>query len=112
MGGAAPAAEGARLALWDGGSLVGGLASLPRSAFDAPTAKGMQTGGFFAWQSESYRVDATIVPSLVGNVVAGLGAATGARSGEAGTSYAVRLGAAWSGNALPSIRPAALVWPK
>lgn len=97
LGGAAQTAEGGRLTLWDGGRLVAGVASPPTAGFTGRSASGMQMGGFLAWQSEDYRVDATLAPSLDGSVAAGLGAAYGARPGQVGTSYGVRLGAAWSG---------------
>lgn len=97
LGGAAQATDSGRFTLWEGGSLAAGVSPLPRSAFGPQPSAGMQMGGFLAWQSDDYRVDATLAPSLDGSVVAGLGAVTGARPGQAGTSYGVRLGAAWSG---------------
>jgi hypothetical protein len=97
LGGAAPAMEGTRLAGWSSGNLFGGVTSVATEAFSPTPAKGMQMGGFLAWQAEDYRVDATLAPSFDGSVVAGLGAAVGAKRGQTGTSYGVRLGAAWLG---------------
>ncbi len=96
LGGAAiAAAEGPRLTLWDDGGLAMGMAAAAPSAVPE-NPSGMQTGGFLAWRGESYRLDATVAPSSVGTVAAGLGATTGVLPGQIGTSYGVRLGAAWS----------------
>ncbi|PKU25288.1 hypothetical protein [Telmatospirillum siberiense] len=98
LGGAASSsAGGTRLAGWGNGNLVAGVAPLTGGAFNDMTSKGMQTGGFLAWQAEDYRVDASLTPSLDGSIVAGLGAAVGAKPGQPGTSYGLRLGAAWLG---------------
>ncbi len=96
LGGAASsAAEGARLTVWGDEGLAMGVAAPPPSAL-SENASGMQTGGFLAWRGDSYRLDATLAPSNVGTVAAGLGAAAGALPGELGPSYGLRLGAVWS----------------
>jgi len=97
LGGAAfIGAEGARLTLWDGGSIAVGIASPPVALPSQQDRGNLQTGGFFAWHGDAYRLDATL--AAAGNGVnAGLGAAVGAFPGETGTSYGVRLGTAQSG---------------
>ncbi len=99
LGGAAPMLGDARTTtVWNnGGSLLAGVAPLGSGAFPLPGGKGMQMGGFLAWQSGDYRLDATVAPSLDGSVIAGLGAAYGARPGSMGTRYGLRFGAAWLG---------------
>lgn len=97
LGGAAATSGGTRLTGWGSGDLVAGVAPIASSAFSEPSPKGMQMGGFLAWQAEDYRIDASLAPSFDGSVVAGLGAAVGAKPGQTGTSYGVRLGAAWLG---------------
>lgn len=97
LGGAAPSTDGTRLAGWGNGNLVAGVTPLAKDAFGSLSSKGMQMGGFLAWQAEDYRVDASLAPSPDGSVVAGLGAAVGAKPGEPGTSYGLRIGAAWLG---------------
>lgn len=98
LGGAASSPAGVtRLGDWGNGSLVAGIAPLSGGAFSDMGAKGWQTGGFLAWQADGYRVDASLAPSFDGSVVAGLGAAVGAKPGQTGTSYGLRLGAAWLG---------------
>jgi hypothetical protein len=97
LGGAAQPAEGTRLGAWGSGNLVAGVSPMPGAAFTSAPTKGMQMGGFLAWQAEDYRVDATLSPSFDGSVTAGLGAAVGAKPGQTGTSYGLRLGAAWLG---------------
>jgi hypothetical protein len=91
-GGAAPTAEDARVTLWNGGSLAAGVAPVADGILDRPNARGMQYGGFVAWQWGDYRVDATVAPSLGGSVVAGFGAAFG--TNPLGTSYGLHFGAA------------------
>lgn len=98
VGGAAQASEGTRLAGWGDGSLVAGVSPMAGSAFGGLTARGMKTGGFLAWQADDYRLDASVAPSLDGSVIAGVGAVVGARPGQTGTSYGLRLGAAWLGD--------------
>lgn len=106
LGGAAPTSDDARVTLWNGGTMSAGFGPVATGTFATPslkglsgktTGKGMQMGGFLAWQSGDYRIDATLAPSLDGSVVAGLGAAVGAAPGTLGTSYGVRLGGAWLG---------------
>ncbi len=97
LGGAAPSTEGMRLAGWGNGTLIAGVEPLATGAFGSLSSKGMQKGGFLAWQAEDYRVDASLAPAADGSVVAGLGAAVGAKPGQPGTSYGLRLGAAWLG---------------
>jgi len=105
IGGAAQPSEGTRLAGWGDGSLVAGVTPMPSSAFSNPSSKGMKMGGFLAWQADDYRLDASLSPSRDGSVVAGLAAAVGARPGQTGTSYGLRLGAAWLGERF-TINPA------
>ncbi len=97
LGGAAPSAEGTRLTGWGNGNLFAGVSPLASSGFGALSSKGMQMGGFLAWQADDYRLDASLAPSFDGSVVAGLGAAIGAKPGQPGTSYGLHLGAAWLG---------------
>jgi len=105
IGGAAQPSEGTRLAGWGDGSLVAGVTPMPSSAFTNPSSKGMKMGGFLAWQADDYRFDASLSPSREGTVIAGLAAAVGARPGQTGTSYGLRLGAAWLGERF-TINPA------
>lgn len=97
LGGAAPTSQDARVTVWNDGSVSAGVAPLAPAPFASQSVKGMQMGGFLAWQSGEYRVDATVAPSLDGSIVAGLGAIVGPRSGSSGTSYGLRFGAAWLG---------------
>jgi hypothetical protein len=99
LGGAAQGVEGTRLGELGEGSLLAGVSPVTDGAFGSLASRGMKMGGFVAWQAEGYRVDASVAPSLGGSVIAGVGAAVGARPGQAGgTSYGLRLGAAWLGD--------------
>ena len=109
LGGAALAgADGARITMYqtdDGvsagvGSTNVGLASSP---FGTP---GMQTGGFLAWQSSIYRIDATLNPTFDGQTVAGVGASIVPRPGELGTSYGLHIGTAWASTDRFTVNPA------
>lgn len=98
-GGALGLFEGTHITLWDEGNLMAGVTSMRVTPLDQTSANGMKRGGFLAWQTEGYRVDATLAPSMDGSVVAAaFGAAIGPRPGETGTSYGVQLGAAWVGD--------------
>ncbi len=98
LGGALRSADAAaRVVVWDGGSMTAGLAQPDQSPVAGPVLKGMQLGGFLAWQGEDYRFDAILAPAIDRSFVAAFGASAGALPGEAGTSYGVHLGAAWSG---------------
>jgi len=109
MGGAALATgDTARITMWqtdDGVSagLAPASASLSSSAFGVP---GMQAGGFLAWQSSIYRIDATLNPSFDGQTIAGVGASVGAMPGEAGTSYGLHIGTALASTDHFTINPA------
>lgn len=109
LGGAALAtSESARTTMWqsdDGVSAGLGPASssLATSTFGAP---GMQAGGFVAWQSSIYRIDATLYPNFDGQSMAGVGASVGALPGEPGTSYGVHIGTAWAATDHFTINPA------
>jgi hypothetical protein len=98
LGGAAPSTDGTSLVGWGGGNLLAGVSPVASRAFSGQSSKGMQMGGFLAWQAEDYRVDATLAPSLDGSIIAGVGAAVGAKPGQIGTSYGLRLGAALLGD--------------
>lgn len=91
-----PASE-THVTLWDRGNVYAGVAPAYSGMF-GQQARGLRNGGFVAWQSEGYRLDAMVTPALDGSVVAGLEAAVGPRPGELGTSYGVRFGAAWIGD--------------
>lgn len=111
FGGAALAnAEASRVTMWsdDESSLSAGVAaagsSVAMTNFRDPS---LQTGGFLAWQSSIYRVDATLAPNFSGQVTAGLAASVGAQPGELGTRYGLRIGTAWSAANNYSINPAA-----
>jgi hypothetical protein len=109
LGGAAVATnDSSRITMWqaDDGLSVGlgpTSSSLASSAFGGP---GMQTGGFLAWQSSIYRIDATLNPNFDGQTVAGLGASVGAMPGQEGTSYGLRIGTAWASTDHFTINPA------
>jgi hypothetical protein len=109
LGGAALAtSDSARTTVWqadDGMSagLAPASASLASSAFGAP---GMEAGGFLAWQSSIYRIDATLNPNFDGQTVAGLGASVGAMPGQEGTSYGLHIGTAFASTDHFTINPA------
>jgi hypothetical protein len=108
LGGAALAtSDGAETPIWSNDSLSAGVASsaasLGKTTFGA---SGLQTGGFLAWQSSIYRIDATLSPSYDGQVAAGLGASVGARDGEEGTRYGLRIGTAWAASEHFTVNPA------
>src|SRR5579859_2093802 len=109
LGGAAVATgDAARITMWqaDDGMSAGlgpASSSLASSAFGAP---GMQAGGFLAWQSSIYRIDATLNPNFDGQTVAGVGASIGAMPGQEGTSYGVHIGTAFASTDHFTINPA------
>lgn len=98
LGGAAlQSADSSQITLWsnkDGMSV--GVAPANASLAQSPIGGGMQTGGFLAWQTSIYRVDATLNPGFDGQVTAGVGASVGAVPGEIGTRYGLRIGTAWA----------------
>src|SRR5579863_554839 len=109
LGGAAIAtSDSARITIYqaDSGVSAGGgstSSSLATSPFGSP---GMQTGGFLAWQSSIYRIDATLDPSFDGQTIAGVGASIVPRPGELGTSYGLRIGTAWAQSDRFTVNPA------
>ena len=109
LGGAALAtADSARITMYqtdDGVSA--GLGSANSSLASSPFGNsGLQTGGFLAWQSSIYRIDATLNPTFDGQTMAGLGASIVPRPGELGTSYGLRIGTAWASTDHFTINPA------
>lgn len=111
LGGAAMAvSDSTRITMWqaDGGDLSAGLGSYSGNAALSSSAfgnSGMQAGGFLAWQSSIYRIDATLNPNFSGQTVAGIGASVGAPPGQEGTSYGLRVGGAWSSSDHFTINP-------
>jgi len=109
LGGAALAtSDASRTTVWqaDDGMSAGVAspsASLASSVFGAP---GMQAGGFLAWQSSIYRIDATLNPTFDGQTLAGVGASVGAMPGQEGTSYGLRIGTAFASTDRFTINPA------
>ena len=97
IGGAALASSDAsRVTLWsntDGMSV--GVAPTNASLSQTPIggSTGLQTGGFLAWQSSIYRVDAQLRPGFDGQVYANLGASI---ADDSGTRYGLRVGTAWA----------------
>jgi hypothetical protein len=109
LGGAAIAtSDSARITVYqaDSGVTAGvgsASSSLATSPFGSP---GMQTGGFLAWQSSIYRIDATLDPSFDGQTIAGVGASIVPRPGELGTSYGLHIGTSWASTDHFTINPA------
>lgn len=101
LGGAALAAsDSERITMWqDKDGMSAGIA--PTTATWANTS-GLQTGGFLAWQSSIYRVDATFSSSVDGQTVMGLGASID----DEGTRYGLRIGTAWAPTDRFTINPA------
>lgn len=101
LGGAALAAsDGARITMWqDDSGMSAGIA--PTGANWSNTS-GLQTGGFLAWQSSIYRVDATFSSSVDGLTVMGLGASIG---DDDGTRYGLRVGTAWASTDRFTVNP-------
>ena len=110
LGGAAMSvSDSSRITMWqaDGGISAGlgvnsGTGALASSAFGS---SGMQAGGFLAWQSSIYRIDATLNPNFDGQTVAGIGASVGAPPGQEGTSYGLRIGGAFAASDRFTINP-------
>jgi len=98
LGGAALAvSDASRITLWadkDGMSL--GLGAANGSLAQSNAGGGMQTGGFLAWQSSIYRVDATMSPNFGGQMTGAIGASVGPEAGDIGTRYGLRIGTAWT----------------
>jgi len=90
--------DSSHVTLWSSDAVSAGLSTantgLGNFAFGD---SGLQTGGFFAWQSSIYRIDATLNPSFDGQMSADFGASIGAQPGETGTRYGLRIGTAWMG---------------
>jgi len=109
LGGAALAtADSARITMYQADDGVSaGLGSASASLASSPFGgSGLQTGGFLAWQSSIYRLDATLYPSLDGQTIAGLGASIVPRPGELGTSYGLHIGTSWAATDRFTINPA------
>jgi len=110
LGGAALAtSDSARITIWqaDDGMSAGVASSTGASLANSGVgASGLQTGGFVAWQTSIYRIDATLNSSYNGQTVAGLGASIGAMPGEEGTRYGLRIGTAWAPTDRFTINPA------
>ena len=86
------------------GGMSAGIAPTSASLTDSWNASGgLQTGGFLAWQSSIYRVDATFSSSVDGKTIMGLGASIG---DEDGTRYGLRIGTAWAPNDRFTVNPA------
>lgn len=106
LGGAALAAsDSARITMWQAdGGVSGGVAPASASLADSWNPNGgLQTGGFVAWQSSIYRVDATMNSSVNGQTVMGLGASV---DDEDGTRYGLRVGTAWTPTDRFTVNPA------
>jgi hypothetical protein len=108
IGGAALAtSDASRITLWtntDGMSV--GVEPTNSSLSQTPVGgSGMQTGGFLAWQTSIYRIDAQLSPSFDGQVFAGVGASVGAMPGESGTRYGLRIGTAWAPTSNFTVNP-------
>lgn len=101
LGGAALAAsDSERITMWrDKDGMSAGIA--PTTASWASTS-GLQTGGFLAWQSSIYRVDATFSSNFDGQTVMGLGASID----DEGTRYGLRIGTAWAPTDRFTVNPA------
>jgi hypothetical protein len=96
LGGAAvSSSETARITLYSDDDAPTGQASIALSP-NSFNVSGMQAGGFLAWQSSIYRIDAIANPSFDGKTLAGVGASIGALPGEAGTSYGLHIGTAFA----------------
>ena len=109
LGGAALAAsDSARITMWqsDDGLSAGIAANGASLAESWNAASGLQTGGFVAWQSSIYRIDATLNSSINGQTILGLDASIGAMPGEEGTRYGLRIGTAWAPTDRFTINPA------
>jgi hypothetical protein len=107
LGGAAIANfDGSHVTVWSNDDLSAGVAptgsSLAKSTFGD---SGLQTGGFLAWQSSIYRVDATVSPNIEGQMSAGLGASIGAQPGESGTRYGLHIGTNWTASDRYTLNP-------
>ena len=109
LGGAAIAtSDASRTTLWqaDSGMSAGMGPTNPSLASSPFGSQGLQAGGFLAWQSSIYRIDATLNPSFDGQTIAGVGASVGAMPGELGTSYGLHIGTAWAATDRFTINPA------
>lgn len=109
LGGAALASsDSARITMWqtDDGISAGIAANGASLAESWNAANGLQTGGFLAWQSSVYRIDATFNSSVTGQTILGLDASIGAQPGEEGTRYGLRIGTAWAPTDRFTINPA------
>ncbi len=110
LGGAAMASsDSARITMWqtDDGLSAGIAANGASLAESWNAANGLQTGGFLAWQSSIYRIDATLNSgSITGQTILGLDASIGAQPGEEGTRYGLRIGTAWAPTDRFTINPA------
>jgi len=105
LGGAALAAsDSARITIWQAeGGVSGGVAPTGASLAGSWNPNGrLQTGGFVAWQSSIYRVDATMNSSANGQTVMGLGASVS----DDDTRYGLRVGTAWAPTDRFTINPA------
>jgi len=105
LGGAALAAsDSARITMWqaDSGMSVGIAPTSASLADNWNASGGLQTGGFLAWQSSIYRVDATFSSSLDGQAIMGLGASID----DEGTRYGLRVGTAWAPSDRFTVNPA------
>jgi hypothetical protein len=108
LGGAALAiSDSSHVTLWsnkDGMSV--GVAPANAGLAQSSIGGGMQTGGFLAWQSSIYRIDATLSPGFDGQMTAAMGASVGAVPGESGTRYGLRIGTAWAAADHFTVNPA------
>jgi len=108
LGGAALAvSDASRTTLWaDKDGMSVGLGAANGSLAQSNASGGMQTGGFLAWQSSIYRVDATMSPGAGGQMTGAIGASIGPEAGETGTRYGLRIGTAWTADRF-TLNPAA-----
>jgi hypothetical protein len=109
LGGAALAiSDGSHVTLWENrDGMSAGMAPSNAGLAQSSVAGGMQTGGFLAWQTSIYRIDATLSPSIDGQVTAAMGASVGPMPGETGTRYGLRIGTAWGASERFTVNPAA-----
>jgi hypothetical protein len=106
LGGAAIASsDSSHYVIWSNSDgISAGVAPANASLAQAPIGGAiMQTGGFLAWQSSIYRIDATLSPNWDGQMMAGLAASVGA---DSGTRYGLRVGTAWTTTEHFTLNPA------
>lgn len=97
LGGGADQASGGKVTLAQGGGFASynptTVSVLGNTGFSVSLASGAAP---FGWR-QAYRIDANVAPNLLGGYTAGVAAAMGARPGEVGTTYGLKVGAGWIG---------------